>query len=77
MHYPSGIRIISPGSRWNILFSIKFLEKQDAINYTKEIGNDYFILGSTDEGDFVYEISSYGESFGITDEIIKSSFIMI
>jgi hypothetical protein len=61
----------------DILFSIKFLEKQDAINYTKEIGNDYFILGSTDEGDFVYEISSYGESFGITDEIIKSSFIMI
>lgn len=61
----------------DILFSIKFLEKQDAINDTKEIGNDYFILGSTDEGDFVYEISSYGESFGITDEIIKSSFIMI
>ncbi len=61
----------------DILFSIKFVEKQ---NITKEIEENYdefYILGSTEEGDFIYEITSYGESFGITDELIKSFFIMI
>ncbi len=61
----------------DILFSIKFIEKQTVIKETSEFYDDNFILESTNEGDFVYEITPYGESFGITDEMIKSTFIMI
>ena len=56
----------------DILFSIRFVEKDSDDVYGEE-----FILKSTNDGDFIYEITSYGESFGITDETIKSSFIMI
>lgn len=56
----------------DILFSIRFVEKDSDDVYGEE-----FILKSTNDGDFIYEITSYGESFGITDKTIKSSFIMI
>ena len=61
----------------DILFSIKFIEKQNLTNDIDNFYDESFMLGKTDEGDFIYEITSYGESFGITDEMIKSSFIMI
>ncbi len=61
----------------DILFSVKFIEKESVTRDNDGFYDEYFILGTTDEGDFIYEITSYGESFGITDEMIKSSFIMI
>ncbi len=61
----------------DILFSIKFIEKESVTRETEEVFDDEFILSTTDKGDFIYEITSYGESFGITDEMIKSSFIIV
>ena len=61
----------------DILFSIKFVEKQNRPLESDEVYDNYILLETTDTGDFLYEITSYGESFNITDETIKSSFIMI
>jgi hypothetical protein len=61
----------------DILFSIKFIEKQAVTKEANEFYDDNYILESTNEGDFVFEITPYGESFGITEEMIKSTFIMI
>ncbi len=61
----------------DILFSIKFIEKDSIARDLEQIYDEYFILSTTEEGDFVFEITSYGESFGITEKTIKSSFIMI
>ena len=61
----------------DILFSIKFIENQSVARETEEVSENAFLLASTDEGDFMCEITSYGESLGITEETIKSSFIII
>lgn len=61
----------------DILFSIKFIEKQSVAKVTEEAYDEDDILETTVDGEFVFEITSYGESFGITEEMIKSSFIII
>jgi hypothetical protein len=61
----------------DILFSIKFIENQSVARETEEVSENAFLLVSTDAGDFMCEITSYGESLGITEETIKSSFIII
>jgi hypothetical protein len=57
--------------------AVKFIEKQAVTKEANEFYDDNYILESTNEGDFVFEITPYGESFGITEEMIKSTFIMI
>ncbi len=51
------------------LFSITYRETQET-----DIGEELHI---TDKGVFYYKITSYGEDFGVTDEGIMSSFIII
>ncbi len=60
----------------DILFSIKFIENNDKL--MRDFDNyDEYILFETETGVFVYEITPYGENYGITDEFIKSSFIKV
>ena len=58
------------------LFSIKFVENKNLEDNTREI-DDSLILKETETGVFFFEITSYGEEFGITEEKVKSSFIII
>ena len=60
----------------DILFTIKFIENYDKLS--RDI-DDYeeCVLFQTETGFFIYEITPYGENFGITDEFIKSSFIKV
>ncbi len=60
----------------DILFSIKFIENNDKLS--RDI-DDYeeFIIFETEAGVFVYEITPYGENYGVTNEFIKSSFIKV
>lgn len=61
----------------DILFSIKFLENSaDSRAFEEKLDKD-LILKETENGIFYYEITSYGETFGITNEIVESSFILI
>ena len=68
---------VSYVDKYNYNTSIKFIEKQAVTKEANEFYDDNYILESTNEGDFVFEITPYGESFGITEEMIKSTFIMI
>jgi len=61
----------------DILFSIKFLEKNAGFSEFEEKFDEDFILKETERGTFYYEITSYGETFGITSEMVESSFILI
>lgn len=62
----------------DILFSIKFIENApQAKSSNVESYDDHFVLYETDLGVFVYEITAYGEDFGITEDIIRSSFIIV
>ncbi len=60
----------------DILFSIKFIENNDKLMRDFDDYDDY-ILSETETGVFIYEITPYGENFGITDEFVKSSFIKV
>jgi len=60
----------------DILFTIKFIENNDKL--IRDIDNyDEHILFESETGIFVYEITPYGDDYGITDEFIKSSFIKV
>ncbi len=62
----------------DILFSIKFVENK--VNEEKaffEDLSDENVLKTTENGTFYYEITNYGEDYGITEEILESSFILI
>lgn len=61
----------------DILFSIKFIEKSAVAREYDELNDDSLVLTETEFGTFYYEITSYGEEFGVTDELIKSAFIII
>ncbi len=58
------------------LFSIKFVENKNLEDNTRET-DDSLILKETETGVFFFEITSFGEEFGITEEKVKSSFIII
>ncbi len=60
----------------DILFTIKFIENNDKLSRDIDDYEDYILL-QTETGVFVYEITPYGEKYGITDEFIKSSFIKV
>ncbi|MBO5857413.1 MAG: hypothetical protein J6Q87_04120, partial [Clostridia bacterium] len=60
----------------DILFTIKFIENNDKLARDLRDFEDYTLL-QTETGIFVYEITPYGENYGITDEFIKSSFIKV
>lgn len=60
----------------DILFSILFVEEKDIENY-QDVLEESVVLYETGSGSFYYHITSYGEDFGITDEIIISSFVKI
>ncbi|MBE6751400.1 MAG: hypothetical protein E7556_02625 [Ruminococcaceae bacterium] len=60
----------------DILFLIKFIENNDKLMRDFDDYDDY-ILSETETGVFIYEITPYGENFGITDEFVKSSFIKV
>lgn len=60
----------------DILFSIKFIENNDKLSRDVKDIDDY-ILFETETGVFVYEITPYGEKYGVTDEFINSSFIKV
>lgn len=60
----------------DILFTIKFIENNDKLSKDLRDFEDYILL-QTETGLFVYEITPYGENYGITDEFIKSSFIKV
>lgn len=60
----------------DILFTIKFIENNDKLSRDIDDYDDYILL-QTETGVFVYEITPYGENYGITDEFIKSSFIKV
>lgn len=61
----------------DILFSVKFVENNyEEKEYAEASGDDLF-LGKNEDGSFYYEITSYGESFGITEEMVEASFILI
>lgn len=60
----------------DILFTIKFIENNDKLSKDLRDLEDYTLL-QTETGLFVYEITPYGENYGITDEFIKSSFIKV
>ncbi len=53
------------------LFSITY---RDNIDNEEELGDELY---SADSGVYYYSVTSYGDDFGITDEGIKSSFIII
>lgn len=61
----------------DILFSIRFVENEVNAREYEEAIDEGFVLKETENGTFYYEITSYGESFGITSEMIESSFILI
>jgi hypothetical protein len=56
-----------PITQWSI--GLNFLENKNFY--------DSLILKETETGVFFFEITSYGEEFGITEEKVKSSFIII
>ncbi|MBE6747624.1 MAG: hypothetical protein E7557_00135 [Ruminococcaceae bacterium] len=60
----------------DILFSIKFIENNDKLAKSEDEYEEN-ILSETETGIFVYEITPYGENYGITDEFVKSSFIKV
>ena len=60
----------------DILFSIRFIENNNKLARDIEDFEDY-ILFQSESGIFVYEITPYGENYGITDEFLKSSFIKV
>ena len=60
----------------DILFTIRFIENDDKLTRDIEDIEDY-ILFQSETGYFIYEITPYGENFGITDEFIKTSFIKV
>lgn len=60
----------------DILFTIKFIENYDKLSRDIDDYEEY-VLFQTETGFFIYEITPYGENFGITDEFIKSSFIKV
>ena len=60
----------------DILFTIKFIENNDKL--TRDIEDlEEYILFQSETGYFVYEMTPYGENYGITDEFIKNSFIKV
>ncbi len=60
----------------DILFTIRFIENDDKLTRDIEDIEDY-VLFQSETGYFIYEITPYGENFGITDEFIKTSFIKV
>ena len=61
----------------DILFSIIFIEKDKSFSDVIDNYDEKNIIHETESGVFVYEITSYGESYGITDEFVSSSFIKV
>lgn len=61
----------------DILFYIVLIDDENDVYRMNENYDENNVLLETENGIFVYEITSYGENYGITDELIKSSFIKV
>ena len=61
----------------DILFSIKFIEKSNTLISEVEEFDETSVLTETENGIFIYEITQFGEDFGITDEFVQTSFKIV